>query len=98
MSQGHTAVVMELLDRGAVLEDPDDIGMRPLMHAAAGGRSACVSALLAREPPPDLEAHDERGRTALLHAASNGFIEALEVRVPGLRMPAGHEDEEKNMK
>mmetsp|Transcript_21341 Transcript_21341/g.59261 ORF Transcript_21341/g.59261 Transcript_21341/m.59261 type:complete len:478 (+) Transcript_21341:369-1802(+) len=78
-SKGHLPVVMELLDRGALLEDPDNVGMRPLMHAAAHGHSVCVSELLQRSPPADLEAHDERGRTAALHAASQGFVEVLQV-------------------
>ena len=77
--QGKTEVVTELLDRGAFLEDPDDEGMRPLMHAAAGGKAECVSAMMQRQPAPDLEATDERGRTAVLHAAASGYVEVLQV-------------------
>jgi hypothetical protein len=79
--QGRTEVVLELLERGAILEDPDDEGMRPLMHAAAGGDVACLRAMLSRSPGPHVEAADERGRTAALHAAAAGQVEALKVRL-----------------
>eukprot|EP00873_Tetraselmis_striata_P007627 jgi/Tetstr1/427891/TSEL_017967.t1 len=77
--KGRTEVVLELLARGALLEDPDDQGMRPLMHAAAGGGADCVRAMLSSSPAPDVEAADERGRTAALHAAAAGQVECLQV-------------------
>jgi len=74
--KGHSAVVGELLSHGADIEGPDAYGMTPLMHAALGGAHGCVRALLGSQPAASTEPRDQRGRTALHHAAAAGSVDA----------------------
>ncbi|OWT43404.1 ankyrin repeat-containing protein [Pochonia chlamydosporia 170] len=67
---GHKAIVLQLLGRGAAIEAKDKDGGTALWWAARNGHEAIVKLLL--EKGADVEAKDKYGRTALVVAAGNG--------------------------
>lgn len=79
--QGRAEVVQELLDRGAMLTDRDNLQRTPLALAAGGGYGDCVRVLLragariTKEIPGNDVSKETRGRTPLLLAAARGHTE-----------------------
>ena len=68
---GHTAVVKQLLDKGAELETKDtEYGQTPLSWAAESGQEAVVKQLL--DKGAELETKSNSGWTPLSWAAGNG--------------------------
>lgn len=61
---------------GGHIEATDSSQMTPLMHAAAEGNIAAITALA---PNSDLEARDKEGCTALLHAAKENRQDSIRV-------------------
>ena len=61
----------------ALLPRANRQGMTALICAAAGGHVALVSALLSRQPAPELATRDANGRTALHFAAGAGAANAV---------------------
>lgn len=55
----------------------DDNGITPLMQAAKGGYTNCITHLL--DFGADIHARDKHGRTALYHAAENGRAGAVQL-------------------
>jgi hypothetical protein len=72
---GDTALVRELLARGAAVDTVDRRGLTPLMWAAAGGNTEVVRQLLDRGAVVDRRAAD--GSTALMLGAANGFVDIV---------------------
>jgi len=77
--KGKAAVLQLLIDRGLSVETADGLGMRPLMHAAASGQTATVDAVLHLAPAPQMDAKDNLGLTAAMHACWGGHLEVLKV-------------------
>ncbi|MEZ0260178.1 MAG: ankyrin repeat domain-containing protein [Alphaproteobacteria bacterium] len=55
----------------------DENGITPLMQAAKGGHTNCITHLL--DFGADIHARDKQGRTALYHAAENGRAGAVQL-------------------
>jgi len=66
----HLEMVRELLNRGASVDLPSNLGITALMNAAVYGHLSIVLVLLQHSANPDLQAND--GITALMGAASEG--------------------------
>jgi len=76
-SRGFSNVVSKLLRVAEEKNDPDALpidavdtrkGMGALHRAAMGGHAACVRALLAANPKPDVSIRDKQAKTALMLA------------------------------
>ncbi|KAL3485141.1 ankyrin repeat-containing domain protein [Aspergillus germanicus] len=72
-ANGHTRIVLKLLDHGADVNFKDIDGRRPLSLAARGGHMHTVRALVSRGP--NLLLIDRDGRRAIANAASEGHHE-----------------------
>jgi ankyrin repeat protein len=66
-SHGHSTMVDELLDRGALIEATDRWGMTALMHAATTTSKRTIQVLLERKA--NINAQDKNGQTALMWSA-----------------------------
>ncbi|XP_056285820.1 protein TANC2 isoform X2 [Pseudoliparis swirei] len=72
---GYMDMVGLLLEYGASVDSPSEIGLTPLGYAAAGGHMAIVTALCRRRAKVD---HlDKNGQCALVHAALRGHMEVV---------------------
>jgi ankyrin repeat protein len=69
------AVLEVLLEAGAPAEGPDEVGVTPLMLAAARGSAPAVARLLSAGADP--AARDHQGRAVLDHAAAANDLSAL---------------------
>ena len=56
-------------------------GMRALHHALCFKQEAAALFLIKRDPPCNVDAPDEDGRTPLMYAASNGMVEVMNALV-----------------
>lgn len=74
---GQLDKMIELIDRGASLGEPNREGQTALMMAAAQGGVECVKELVARGAP--LDEKDWNGMTALHWACSTGRSETVEI-------------------
>jgi ankyrin repeat protein len=80
--KGRISQVLELLQKGANVNDKDDDGQTALHKAAARGHKSALVALLAMGA--DLGERDGKGRTALMTAAETGNAEVVTLLVtPG---------------
>jgi len=70
--EGHTAVVMQLLQKGAQIESEDKDGCTPLLCAAREGHIAVVMQLL--EKGAQTETEDNDRYTPLSHAVRGGYV------------------------
>ncbi|KAK4150337.1 ankyrin repeat-containing domain protein [Chaetomidium leptoderma] len=75
--QGHTNVVLELLEQGLPIEAPTT--KSPLIRAAECGHRGIVQILLDQGAIPGSVL--EHGETAMHNAAANGHLEVLEVLI-----------------
>jgi len=69
---GRTDLINTLIEIGADINKPGDLGWTPLMFAAAEGHAETVSALV--KAGADVNATNALGRTALGFASSYGFL------------------------
>jgi ankyrin repeat protein len=80
--KGRVSQLMELLQKGANVNDKDDDGQTALHRAAARGHKTAVVALLTMGA--DTAERDGKGRTALMTAAEAGSAEVVKLLVaPG---------------
>ncbi|CAE7714911.1 Ank3 [Symbiodinium sp. CCMP2592] len=70
---GHSALVKELLEKGAEEDVMDGFGNTALMHAARNGQTDCLAVLLVAEADKDTK--NQNGFTAYMQAAANGHTE-----------------------
>lgn len=77
-AKGHADLVQALLDHGADANVRDIYYWTPLMRSAFSGHAHTVSVLL-EHSQTDIDAQDENNATALHHAATNGYIEIVEL-------------------
>ena len=68
--------LQDLIDGGAVVDEPDWLGRTALIIAATEGLTDAVNILLENEAEAD--AIDQHGRSALIWASGNGSAEAVE--------------------
>lgn len=73
-AEGHAAMVQELLDRGASVNDRNRHGETPLYHAARYGALACARLLL-QQPGCCVNARSSCNETPLGYAAHYGHVE-----------------------
>ena len=66
--------LQDLIDGGAVVDEPDWLGRTALIIAATEGLTEVVNILL--ENDAEADAVDQRGRSALIWASGNGSAEA----------------------
>ncbi|KAH0552985.1 hypothetical protein GP486_006818 [Trichoglossum hirsutum] len=76
---GDARLVKDLLGCGAMIEQANPAGLRPLRVAAQGGHVEVVRALLAAHPKPDINARGSDGATALEAAAIGGHDTVVEL-------------------
>jgi ankyrin repeat protein len=69
----------------------DDDGLTPMMHAAKGGFSRCISHLC--DFGGDVHARDKQGRSAMLHAAENGRAGAVQTLLEKGASPAARDND-----
>ncbi len=74
---GHAEAVEKLLERGADVNQKNDIGQTPLMAAAAAGDEAMVEDFISAGA--DVNAKDPEGATALLLASRKGRAGIVEL-------------------
>jgi uncharacterized protein len=72
---GHLEVVRCLLDKGAAMNQQDNLGHTALWWASLRGRPAVVALLLERGADPSIA--DENGFTPLINASKAGRLEVL---------------------
>ena len=87
---GNTALIEDLLDRGADIEARDDDGWNALMSASYYGQVAVVELLLDRGA--DIEARSNSGNTALSWASKKGHDEVAAVLRAWAAKPGGRQD------
>ena len=73
---GRTDLINTLIEVGADIDKPADLGWTPLMFAAAEGHPETVSALI--KGGANVNATNTLGRTALMFASSYGFTAIVE--------------------
>ncbi len=71
------SLVPLLIQKGARLNDKDPMGTNALMKACMSGNKKVIKKLL-KHNKTDMNAIDEQGQTALMHAVQNESITALE--------------------
>jgi ankyrin repeat protein len=76
-AQGNTAVVQQLLDKGANIESKDKNGYTALILAAVFNNTEVVKLLLARGA--NIEAKNNDGNTALIWAAFKDKLEVVKL-------------------
>lgn len=80
-TQGDADRVVKALQRGADANCRDGrLGAAPLAHAALGGHSACIKALLLHSKP-DVRAKDSVGDSALHYAARMGHVDCCSLLI-----------------
>ncbi len=77
-AKGHADIVPILIEHGAKVNVRDIYQWTPLMRSAFSGYYQSVAALLNHDQT-DVNAQDENGATALHHAATNGFVDIVEL-------------------
>ena len=85
---GNTALVLDLVARGADVNARDDDGWTPLINACIAGRAATVSELL--RLGADVNAQNRNGFSSLMFAVFNGHIDVVRMllAVPGVDIDA----------
>jgi ankyrin repeat protein len=78
---GQTAEILSLLDAGANINEPDELGVSALHWSVSSGRPAAVRALLERGA--DVEAETGFGSTPLHWAAARGNRALIRLLVSG---------------
>jgi ankyrin repeat protein len=77
--KGQISLLLDLLGKGADVNDKDEAGETALHRAAAAGQRSAVLVLLTRGA--DLAGKDSQGRTAAMRAAEEGHAETLVVLI-----------------
>ena len=77
MDDDEDEELQELIEGGAIVDEPDWLGRTALILAAAAGMTGVMSILL--EAGADPEATDQHGRSALLWASGGGWVEAVDL-------------------
>ena len=77
MNDDEDDELQELIDGGAIVDEPDWLGRTALILAAAAGMTGVMSVLLEAGAEPD--ATDYHGRSALLWASGGGWVEAVDL-------------------
>lgn len=75
VSQGDSALVAELVTRGAHINAHDSNGVSALIKASVNRNLDAVKTLLGKGA--DVDARDRYGRTALMYAAEHGHAEVV---------------------
>ena len=75
-SQGHVHVVDWLIEKGALIEVPDQMGSTPLIWAAYAGQLHTVQSLI--QADANLNHLPLQGSTALVSAVQSGQIDVVE--------------------
>ena len=76
ISVGDASKVADLIDNGAGVDQCDTLGQLPMFVATRDGKNEIVRLLIARGANPN-DPVDDSGRTALIHAASNGYLDIV---------------------
>jgi ankyrin repeat protein len=76
----NPSAALKLLGQRAKVDEPNDSRMTPLFHAAHGGTTAIVAALLERGARPDC-VESKYGSSALMRAANNGHLPSVKLLV-----------------
>ena len=76
----NPSAALKLLGKRAKVDEPNDSRMTPLFHAAHGGTTAVVAALLERGARPDC-VESKYGDSALMRAANNGHLPIVKLLV-----------------
>ena len=77
MDDDEDEELQELIEGGAIVDEPDWLGRTALILAAAAGMTGVMSILLEAGADPD--ATDQHGRSALLWASGGGWVEAVDL-------------------
>ena len=77
MDDDEDEELQELIEGGAIVDEPDWLGRTALILAAAAGMTGVMSILLESGADPD--AIDHHGRSALLWASGGGWVEAVDL-------------------
>lgn len=72
---GDVDAVVDLLDRGAAVDDQDNVGQTALMYAANAGKSDVVGRLLVAGADPNRRDHE--GNAPVMFAAQHGYAEIV---------------------
>jgi ankyrin repeat protein len=75
---GHEDVIVELLAADSKSAAPVGLTVSPLLLAAGRGHLACVERIV-DAAPESIAATDTHGRTALMHAATSGSAEVVQL-------------------
>ncbi|MCX5921802.1 MAG: ankyrin repeat domain-containing protein [Candidatus Dependentiae bacterium] len=94
-SRGHDDCIKTLLHRKADINDRDEHGWTPLIHAARYNREDAVKVLLEEKATVDLQ--DDSGRTALMHAASHQIGDSIQILELLLKAKA-HVNEQRSLR
>ena len=77
---GHSEIVLYLLDAGAGINQVDYMGRTALLYGSTGPFPETVKILLDRGADPNMVDSDEHF-TALMHAAAEGHLEVVKVLI-----------------
>lgn len=84
---GHSEVILKLLDAGAVIDRRDVMGRTALLYAATGPFPEAVRILLDKGAEPNVVDSDEHF-SPLMHAAAEGHLDVVKILLEAGSNPA----------